>query len=168
MLTAVKITRSIVLQRHWNNWQAISAQGNLVSPSYHQTWHIDSKAGENEKYFHEIAGATPFLSLERTTPMFAQDTNHNYGFGHCQFKDFAAIGGDIPKILQLHAIAPLDFDDFPNDGFWVRNYGIRRLMRGGMWMRSAGLFGSSLAGAWNDRSAGMGFRISYIDLEDSN
>ena len=94
-----------------------------------------------------------------------RESDKDYGFATCKFKDLRA-DETVPQILKLHCLFAPNDDFSADDMLWVRNYGERRAMKGGMWGHSAGMFGASFAGAWNDSSAGMGFRCAFIDLEE--
>ena len=155
-----------VLPECRDNWRAVGENGELTEPGSPESWKVDSTKGDTEKVFHRVEGSEPFLSLERRQSMYPpEDTNTNYGFSSCRFRDLTAKGRKVPQILVTHSVYPCgDRDTLPDDGFWVRNYGIRRIMRGGMWGHSAGVFGSTFAGSWNDKSPGMGSRISYIEI----
>lgn len=156
---------NVVLPEHWNDWKAVNKRGKLVNPGSKNTWKLDCNISADQAVFHEIPDAYPFLSLTREHMMYPEDVDDDFGFAGCEFKNIKSTH-KTPLILELHLIAsPKNLENFPDDGFWVRNYGTRRLMRGGMWARSAGMFGGTFAGAWNDKSQGMGFRISYIELE---
>ena len=156
----------VVLPECWDEWKAINKKGKLVEPGSKRTWKIDSMISSDSSVFGEIDGAVPFLSLTRKNSMYTpEDTDKDYGFGMCTFKDLTA-KYKVPNIIKLLMLYPPKIKfNLKDDGLWVRNYGTRRLMRGGMWARSSGMFGGSFAGAWNDKSQGMGFRISYINLE---
>ncbi|MBQ4405263.1 MAG: hypothetical protein II857_12785 [Selenomonadaceae bacterium] len=158
-----------VLPECRNDWKAIDKRGNLVKVGSKNTLKFDSTKGDSSSKFRLIEGATLFLSLQRKISMYQpEDTNRNFGYVTCKFKDLRADKNlNVPAILRLHSVFPFeDKKNLPDDGFLVRNYGIRRIMKGGMWGHSAGLFGASFAGAWNDSSPGMGFRSAFIDLEE--
>lgn len=157
-----------VLPECWENWKAVNKNGDLISPNSEASWKIDSTKGDSKKIFHHIEGAKPFLSFERTQSMYPpEDTNINYGVGDCKFKDLTSKYCKVPQILITYSLFPCDDrENLPDDGFWVRNYGHRRIMRGGMWGHSAGVFGASLAGVWKDKSPGMGFRLSFMQIEN--
>ena len=157
-----------VLPECWNDWKAIDKLGKLVKVGSKNTWKFDSTKGDSLNKFQLIEGATPFLSLQRKISMYPpEDTNRNYGYVTCKFKDLRSDKNlKVPAILRLHSVFP--FDDkiiLTDDVLWIRNYGTRRVMKGGIWGYSAGMFGASFAGAWNDSSPGMGFRSAFIDLE---
>lgn len=156
-----------VLPECWNDWKAIDKRGKLVKVGSKNTWKFDSTKGDSLNKFQLIEGANSFLSLQRKISMYPpEDTNRNFGYVTCKFKDLRSDKNlKVPAILRLHSVFP--FDDkkiLPDDVLWIRNYGTRRVMKGGIWGYSAGMFGASFAGAWNDSSPGMGFRSAFIDL----
>lgn len=155
-----------VLPECWNDWRAIDERGKLVKIGGKNTWKFDSTKGDSLNEFHAIKGARPFLSLQRKVSMYSEETNKNYGFAACEFKNLRS-DKNVPPILKLHCVFPFeDKKNLPDDKLWIRNYGERRVMKGGMWGHSAGMFGASFAGAWNDSSPGMGFRSAFINLEE--
>lgn len=152
----------------WNDWKAVEKSGKLVEiGATNKTWKIDSTRRDLLDTFHQIENAKSILSLKRKRLMYREDTDLNFGFSECSLKDLVSNRKKYPEILELHSLVPpKDLDKSSEDLIWVRNYGHRKYMRGGMWFRSSGMFGGSFAGAWNDVSDGIGFRISYIELEN--
>ena len=152
-----------------NDWKAVDKRGRLVKVGGKNTWKFDSTKGDDSNKFQLIEGAISLLSLQRKISMYPpEDTNKNYGYVMCEFKNLRSDKNfEVPAILRLHSVFPFeDKKNLPDDAFWVRNYGTRRVMKGGMWGHSAGMFGVSFAGAWTDSSPGMGFRSAFIDLEE--
>ena len=153
------------LFENWNDWHAVTSRGKLTKKFSANTWKFDSTKSDSEKVFKRIEGAIPFLSLTRENSMHApEDINRNFGFGTCKFSEMTATK-KVPEVLKAQMLFPSQLKDFTDSIIWVRNYGTRRILRGGMWGHSTGIFGYSFAATWDDASPGMGFRISYIDFE---
>lgn len=147
------------------DWRAISENGKLIKIGASKSWKLDSTKTDSESTFHRSEGANLLLSLTRKNSLYTpEETDKDFGFGTCKFSDLTSTK-KIPAVLKIHALFPSQMEDFTESIIWVRNYGTRRIMRGGMWGHSTGLFGYSFAAAWDDVSPGMGFRISYIDFE---
>ena len=151
----------------WNDWCAVAENGKLTKTGAAKSWKIDASNSDSEENFHQVKDAVPFFSLTRENPIFApEDTNKDFGFGTCKFSELSSTK-KVPAVLKFHALFPSKLEDFSASIIWVRNYGTRRIVRGGMWGHSTGLFGYSFAPSWNDVSPGMGFRISYIEFEET-
>lgn len=150
----------------WEDWCAVAENGKLTKIGASKTWKFDSTKSDSESTFHHSEGAIPFLSLTRENSLYEpEDTNKNFGFGTCKFSEVTSTK-KVPALLKIHMLFPSKLEDFTDSRIWLRNYGTRRILRGGMWGHSTGIFGYSFAATWEDTSPGMGFRLSYIDLSE--
>lgn len=125
----------------------------------------NSTPGDATATDHDVGG-DPVLGAERTNPMYTGDTSSNpyYGYSYTTFETLAAKSGfTVPDLLKYLAIAPIDANH-GGDGIWVRNYGERIPLRGGLWSdgADAGVFALNLGRARSYSGPSFGFRSAYI------
>ena len=111
-------------------------------------------------------GGDPILGAERTNPMFTTDPSSDAynGYSSTIFETLAAKNGfTVPDLLKYLAIAPIDANH-GGDSIWVRNYGERVALRGGVWALGsrAGVFALNLYYTRSLSLDDIGFRSAYI------
>lgn len=116
-------------------------------------------------YIDDVGGK-PILGAERTNPTFKTDPSSDAYEGNIStiFEILAAKNGfTVPDLLKYLAIAPIDANH-GGDGIWVRNYGERVALRGGLWAfgSSAGVFALGLFYHRSGSNHDISFRSAYI------
>lgn len=114
-------------------WKAILQNGSLVTPGTEGTLKFDSPNPMTNDGNTQNKG-TPIL---RTALINPPDSAWNWGDGNYDYNQstFQSINADtgitVPDILKIYGLFPVD-TNYGNDGFWLRNYGVRRPYAGGV------------------------------------
>ncbi len=152
--------------RNSSLWKAIMPDGTLVAPGTAGTLHYDgSSAGDNQQTDHTVGGA-PRINTQVQYPQYTGgSTEAYYGGSSVEFSKLTAASGvNIPEILKLLCLAPIDSTG--TDRLWIRNYGERLPLRGGSWndAANAGLFSLLLYRPRTSASDNIASRCAFVNL----
>lgn len=152
-----------------SEWRAIDINGNYVLPGSGNTLYYDSIeegiAAEDDR----LAGGGMILNTKREHPHYFGTQEYT---DHCAYgwMEFFKLGSkvEIPGMMKLIELGIAPRSDY-RDGasFFLRNYGDRRVARGGSWFDGPG------GGLWDlyIRETGafifpdIGFRAAYIRID---
>jgi len=153
------------LSRTSAEWKAILQDGSLVAPGTAGTLKYDFTLAPTNDGVTQDQGS-PIL---RTALVNAPDPAWGWGDGYYDyaFDLFQAVTADtgvtVPNLLKLLGIFPID-TDHGADGCYIRNYGERVALFGGLWLHGsgAGVFSVDLNDARSLSSGAVGLRPAFV------
>lgn len=145
-------------------WKAILQDGSLVAPGTADTLKFDSPVAGDGIGSGNLGAPKINTTIVNSGNQGNPADNGYYDYNYTTFETLAAEAGvTVPNLLKLLGIAPID-STHGADGLWVRNYGERLPLRGGIWGRGsgAGVFALDLSAPRSAVSAGFGFRAAFV------
>ena len=146
-------------------WKAILQDGSLVAPGTNGTLKFDSPNPLTNDGVTQNQG-TPILRTALVNPPDPawnwSSTYNDYNYG-----SFATVTADagvtVPGILKLLGLMPIDASH-GGDCLYIRNYGERLPLRGGLWGRAsfAGVFALGLFFLRSSSGNDVGFRAAFV------
>jgi len=139
-----------------SQWKAIKPDGSLVAPGTAGTLKYDSvNAGTSGN----VGPAELSYDIANSNNPGSGDNGYTYNI----FESLAADAGiTVPEILKSLLLFPYT-TGLGSDGMWVRNYGERLPVRGGLWNdgANAGVFSLNLSSPRSSVDWSLGFRLAF-------
>lgn len=145
-------------------WKAVLQDGSLVAPGTAGSLKWDSELAQDDDGVADNAGK-PVLNTTLANPApstWGDTTYQDYNYGPFD-SPLVAAGVTAPDILKWLAIYP-HATGLAGDAFWLRNYGERVAIRGGVWIYAgfAGVFAVNLSNHRGGVYVSLGFRPALV------
>ncbi len=134
-------------------WRAILQDGTFAAPGTANTLKYDTSAAGGT--------GTGILSTTVSNPGSGSASAYN------EFQTLTARAGvTVPMLLKLLGLMPPG-GELEGDGFWLRNFGERLPLRGGLWdsASGAGVFALILSYPRALSDGNVGFRAAFVNLK---